>query len=97
MGACSVIERAARALFKYEPGPYGDCVDWAIEQDFGWRDRVDEVRLVLTAIREPSEAMEMAAMKNPQRYSAPCADGLVNVLNPNAQWYAMIDAMLEEG
>jgi hypothetical protein len=50
-----IIERAARALFTYEPGPYGDCVEWAIEQDFGWRDQVDAVKLVLRAIREPSD------------------------------------------
>jgi hypothetical protein len=86
MGACSVIERAARALFKYEPGPYGDCVDWAIEQDFGWRDRVDEVRLILTAIREPSDAMLDAGRM---------AD--INGDGSFAHWQAMIDAMLEEG
>lgn len=56
----SPIERAARALFIREPGPYGDCVEWAIEQDFGWRDRVDDVRAVLTAIREPDDAVRKA-------------------------------------
>jgi hypothetical protein len=81
------LERAARALFEYEPGPYGDCVEWAIEQPFGWRDRVDEVRLVLTSIREPSEAMLNRAYNHME----------ANGNDPRFAWEAMIDAMLEEG
>lgn len=80
----SPIERAARALFIHEPGPYGDCVEWAIEQPFGWRDNVDQVRLVLEAFREPSDAMSESAFRN-----GACG-GHVDC------WQAMIDAALEE-
>lgn len=83
------LERAARALFRYEPGPYGDCVEWAIEQDFGWKDQVDAVKLVLTAIREPSEEMVKAMLANVPKGRDPA---------PFSQaWYDMIDAALAEG
>lgn len=83
------LERAARALFEYEPGPYGDCVEWAIEQDFGWRDQVDAVKLVLTAIREPSSAMTRAA----QAESHVAGDCEVDY---HGIWASMIDAALAE-
>lgn len=83
------LERAARALFEYEPGPYGDCVEWAIEQDFGWRSYVEQVKLVLEAIREPSDAMMLAAEH-------------IDLLEPGVndvkgEWTAMIDAILAGG
>lgn len=86
------LERAARALFKRDPGPYGDCVDWAIEQDFGWCDRVDDARAVLQAIREPSEhAMDCGA------YRLPGIDAAAKQAKARDVYRAMIDAALEEG
>jgi len=91
------IERAARALFEYEPGPYGDCVEWAIEQDFGWRDQVDAVKLVLTAIREPSEAMKLAGRTSQPFITPegqrPWTPGQIAAC---AIWEDMIDAALAE-
>jgi hypothetical protein len=101
------LERAARALFEYEPGQYGDCVEWAIEQDFGWRSYVEQVKLVLAAIREPDEAMVKAGGEQvldtevgAGQYES-IADGRGSKLMADQQatnaWTAMIDAILVGG
>lgn len=78
------IERAARVLFTRDPGPYGDCIEWAIEQEFGWRDRGDDARAVIEAIREPSTDMRYKGCLN-----HPPADTA-------GIWHAMIDELLKE-
>lgn len=94
----SPIERAARALFIREPGPYGDCVEWAIEQDFGWRDRVDDVRAVLAAIREPDERVREAFEKWTIANTTNGAGGNPEVLHGNADGAlaTLFDALLAE-
>lgn len=81
------VERAARALFEYEPGPYGDCVEWAVEEEFGWRSRVAEVHLVLAAIREPSTEEVRRAV---------ASEEVVAWGDYREFWRAMIDTMLDE-
>lgn len=93
--AASPIERAARALFEYEPGPYGDCVEWAIEQEFGWRARVAEVELVLKAIREPSESMVKAGNRSKPFNVKGYCEGTIHPVVQRA-WPAMIDAALAD-
>jgi len=68
-----MIERAARAL--WEMGDAGVWEDW-----------IPEVRAVLAAIREPSEAMIAAGEQ------APCHDDKGDESTP--VWQAMIDAAL---
>ena len=86
------IERAARALFTYEPGPYGDCVEWAIEQPFGWIDCVDQVSLVLEAIREPSDDMVKAGAET-GGFNGYYGDDPENRDAARDNWKAMIDAL----
>lgn len=74
------LERAARAVYKVSyNGPYGPE-----DEDAAWRTQLDAVRAVLTAIREPSEAMDRAA--------AECESSYVGDV-----FTAMIDAALAEG
>lgn len=76
------IERAARALVDNYPLDSG-------ESPLDWQEAVPIVRAVLTAIREPSEAMLKAAE-------------VVDFIGPGendqaGEWQAMIDALLAEG
>ncbi|MEC3912184.1 hypothetical protein U5A82_17395 [Sphingobium sp. CR2-8] len=88
------LERAARALFEYEPGPYGgEHLAFHIEQEYGWRSCVDMAKIVLTAIREPSEAMEDAGAFAGDWNR----DNLAIGEEAKTVYAAMIDAMLEEG
>lgn len=94
------IERAARALFTYEPGPYGDCVEWAIEQPFGWLSYVDEVRLVLDAIRDPFQSFDdPVAIAGGEVLGVGQGRPLhwANCDEAKRVWQAMIDAALAEG
>jgi hypothetical protein len=59
---------------------------WLDEGELWWTGYADTVRAVLTAIREPSKAVEKAGM------DAAGGDGAVL-----AGYEAMIDAMLDEG
>lgn len=87
------IERAARAIcvtFGYDPDS-DDQVGLGEPGDVNWNMFEDHVRAVLTAIREPSEAMVKAA----QQAKFPVyRDGKDHGTIP--RWQAMIDAMLAE-
>lgn len=77
------LERAARALYRtddFDPHQFGE--------DKVWPDLVDYVKLVLEAIREPSEGMVSAAMDRDKLGYDPL---------PGEVWQAMIDAALAEG
>jgi hypothetical protein len=95
------IERAARALFVRDPGPYSDCVEWAIEQDFGWRGCVDDVRAVLQAIREPISAWLAHQIEHghaPDGYPVEMTpEYTLGRISAFQATKAMIDAALEEG
>jgi hypothetical protein len=85
-----VIEKAARALCLHGkvPGLWTD----AEREDYFVKNRASyegEVRAVLLAIREPSEAMVAAGTEDSG------IDGYVNDFHPIVPWQAMIDAALE--
>jgi len=103
------LERAARAAY---------AADWPEPLHASWEETADDmrarytliVRAVLTAIREPSEAMANAAMLTPGMREVDRLCGVANSMgqavnrgaiadgSPVAQaWAAMIDAALEEG
>ena len=78
------IERACRALCELDGHPPGITMDGKPL----WMDYLPEVRAVIAAIREPSEAMEWgrAADRDVVGYDAP----------PGVVWQEMIDALMEE-
>lgn len=76
------IERAARALCELAGNPPMAKMDGKPL----WMSYIPEVRTVLGAIREPSDAMIYHA-SNSDKDEAACED----------VWQAMIDAALEEG
>lgn len=82
MTASSPIERAARALCELDGNP----PNATMEGKPLWRDYVPEVRAVLTAIREPSEAMLAVDPAGP-----------TGSIYPEDIWRAMVDAALLEG
>jgi len=84
----SMIERVARVLFQRDPGPYGDCVEWAIEQDFGWCDRVGDARAILTALRDLPPALRDKACES---------ENVIAWGDYGEFWTAAIDAALAEG
>lgn len=90
------LERAARALASWDLGLTGD--EQVDRQRFGemlgsrqhvvtlcWKEKLEQVRAVLNAIREPSEGMVQAGT----------ADG--DWPHSHETWQAMIDALLAEG
>lgn len=101
------IERAARALAAWDLGLTGD--EQVDRQRFGemldsrqhvvtlcWKEKLDQVRAVLNAIREPSEWMKDAADNlDPMVSWFPDEPGPRNT--PDQHWQAMIDALLAEG
>lgn len=88
------IERAARAL----AGEEHDDIAFDPARDPFWRDRVREVRAVLTAIREPSEAMINAAdVDGALDATYPDSEGSFATGGERLAWQAMIDAALAEG
>lgn len=100
----TMIERVARALCKaagdhpdslYAGPPIDEPVflsSGAIQPTLGWHKYVPEARAAITAMREPTEAMDLSACKvtTSTRYG----DGSSV---PVAVWEAMIDAALTEG
>ena len=76
------IERAARALCELDGNP----PDAKMDGKPLWQDYVPEVRAVLSAIREPSEAMWRAAD----------AKGSGGIGTSGEHWYAMHDALLKQ-
>ena len=74
------LERAARALVDNYPLDSG-------EEPLDWQDVLSVVRAVLTAIREPSEAMREAAWDSECIHPSAMPDGA---------WQAMINAALAE-
>lgn len=76
------IERAARALCRHDGHP--ESVKF--EGKPMWQRYVPTARAVLTAIREPSEAMEKAADDNQAAFLG----------SPVMIWHQMIDAALAE-
>jgi len=85
------IEQAARALVGSYPLDSG-------ETPLDWQDVVPVVRAVLTALREPSEAMVRAAdVDGAMEASYPDSDGSFATGGERLVWQAMIDAALEEG
>ena len=99
MATDSVIERAARALATHEAAQ-GLALATVGETDEQWIDRawpsfVEPARAVLTAIREPSEAMVQAGNRSkPYNISGFC-EGTIHPVVQRA-WPAMIDAALKE-
>lgn len=91
------LERAARALCKSHLEDPDEVVSTLGENPgtpiYAWQDRVHDARAVLTAIREPSEAM--IASGNEQMDVDPELGH--NEATPESIWRTMIDAMLEEG
>lgn len=77
-----VIEKAARAIAQ----EVGDS------PDLDWKDWVGEVRAVLEAIREPTEAMKLSGEARDPNLSPLELPG-VTARNARA-WKAMIDAIL---
>ncbi|AOR76585.1 hypothetical protein [Novosphingobium resinovorum] len=76
----SIIERAARELAKKQSG----SDDWdALDAELQ-RELKDEVRAVLQAVREPSDAMKQVAVSFGQ------------AVYPEDFWVEMIDAALAE-
>jgi hypothetical protein len=80
MNKMTPIEAAARAIAISRDG-----------YDYHWRGCLIEVRLVLDAIRQPSEAMVHAAVLTFVRENG----GIEHA--PFMTWQAMIDAALTEG
>lgn len=79
------LERAARALFADLNGLTEEIEiedEWAMATPDARKAFMDDVRTVLLAIREPSEAMQNAAGRERPTYYA--------------YWQAMIDALLAE-
>jgi hypothetical protein len=72
----SPLERAARALCELEGNPPGATMDGKPL----WMDYLSEARVVIAAIREPSEKMIAAGRE--------CASGAI--------YQRMIDALLEQ-
>lgn len=75
-----IIEKAARELALQADGT-----------DKNWKEFVSDVRCVLAAIREPSEAMQDAYYAEEEKL---CIDGLANGLSSSSAWRSMIDAAL---
>lgn len=75
------LERAARALCELDGHPPGATMDGKPL----WQDYLPEVRAVLAAVREPSEAMVNATPADRNR-----------PIYPEDIWQAMIDAIMAE-
>lgn len=91
MAEMTPLERAARALYRtddFDPHQFGE--------DRLWPDLVDYVRLVLHAIREPSEAMLDAGSEIVRSVRQAESDFAVQD-DAKSAWRSMIDAALEEG
>lgn len=81
-----IIERAARALFRDDPGSWEGAIEEGLA-DGAWEQYIDSVNIVLRAIREhPSHAMLSAGGEAVYDQS-----GDTSVIEI---WQAMIDAAL---
>ncbi|CAN5333179.1 hypothetical protein BH10PSE12_BH10PSE12_02520 [soil metagenome] len=88
------IERAARALWEISGQPYhaSDLSPSILppEAKPDWERFVPHIRTVLTAMREPSEAMEKAVDELAEE------SGAQYDIGPDVIWRKMIDAALSE-
>lgn len=93
-----IIERAARDLFRDDPGGWEGAVEEGLA-DGAWRGCIDSVKIVLRAIRDidlqtqdGSEIMMlMAGQAALPEHDEPLQEDALNC------WQAMIDAALNEG
>lgn len=82
------LERAARALCTLDGNPENAKMDGKPL----WQDYLPEARAVIEAIREPSEAMQVAGVNAPNYLEDQSSRrGCTNI------YATMIDALLEEG
>jgi hypothetical protein len=109
MADLTPIERAARALHRSQEWPSDKLLasmspaereeELLIAQqveDDGWREHVDDVRAVIAAIREPSEAMVSAGNKSKPYNVTGWCEGTIHPVVQRS-WPAMIDALLNDG